>query len=138
MSIAIRRIHSKYLGDKAFPKDITAFEIREFFTLSYADLRAIRVDSNRKSRLALALQVGFLRMTGAALDSYEYIPRAVLECVAKQLHVPAPMLATMRALKLSRNSIDLATTAQAGGWKSRRMPLQYAETSMPQGTGWRG
>ena len=34
MSIAIRRIHSKYLGDKAFPKDITEFEIREFFTLS--------------------------------------------------------------------------------------------------------
>jgi hypothetical protein len=95
---AIRRIHSKYLGEKTFPKEITEFEIREFFTLSAEDLRAIRVDSNRKSRLALALQVGFLRMTGAALDTYEYIPRAVLECVAEQLNVPAPMLATMRAL----------------------------------------
>ena len=57
---------------------MTEFEIREFFTLSAEDLRAIRVDSNKKSRLALALQVGFLRMTGAALDTYEYIPRAVL------------------------------------------------------------
>jgi hypothetical protein len=28
-------------------------------------------------------------MTGAALDTYEYIPRAVLECVATQLQVPA-------------------------------------------------
>jgi hypothetical protein len=37
-------------------------------------------------------------MTGAALDTYEYIPRAVVECVAKQLNVPAPMLATTRAL----------------------------------------
>ena len=54
MPIAIRRIHFKYLGDKAFPKDITEFEIREFFTLSAADLRAIRVDSNMRSRLALA------------------------------------------------------------------------------------
>ena len=52
MPIAIRRIHSKYLGDKVFPKDITEFEIHEFFTLSAADLRAIRVDSNRKSRLS--------------------------------------------------------------------------------------
>jgi hypothetical protein len=95
---AIRRIHSKYLGEKTFPKEITAFEIREFFTLSAEDLRAIRLDSNKKSRLSLALQVGFLRMTGAALDTYEYIPRAVLECVATQLQVPAPMLATMRAL----------------------------------------
>ena len=98
MQAAIRRIHSKYLGEKTFPKEITEFEIRQFFTLSAEDVRAIRVDSNKKSRLALALQVGFLRMTGAVLDTYEYIPRAVLECVAKQLHVAAPMLATMRAL----------------------------------------
>ena len=71
MPSAIRRIHSKYLGEKTFQKDITEFEIREFFTLSAADLRAIRVDSNKKSRLALALQVGFLRKTGAALDTYD-------------------------------------------------------------------
>ena len=98
MPAVIRRIHSKYLGEKAFPKEITEFEIREFFTLSAEDLRTIRVDSNKKSRLALALQVGFLRMTGAVLDTYDYIPRAVLECVAAQLNVPAPMLATIRAL----------------------------------------
>ena len=100
MPAAIRRIHSKYLGEKTFPKEITEFEIREFFTLSAEDHRAIRVDSNKKSRLALALQVGFLRMTGSALDTYDYIPRAVLECVAAQLNVPAPMLAT-RSVELS-------------------------------------
>jgi len=103
MPAVIRRIHSKYLGEKTFPKEITEFEIREFFTLSAEDLRTIRVDSNKKSRLALALQVGFLRMTGAALDTYDYMPRTVLECVAAQLHVQAPMLATMRAL--SRRSM---------------------------------
>jgi hypothetical protein len=52
MPSAIRRIHSRYFGDKAFPKEITEFEIREFFTLSAADLQAIPVDSNRKSRLS--------------------------------------------------------------------------------------
>ena len=30
MPSAIRRIHSRYLGDKVFPKDIAEFEIREF------------------------------------------------------------------------------------------------------------
>ena len=75
MRAAIRGIHSKYLGEKTFPKEITELEIRQFFTLSAEDLRAIRIDSNKKSRLALALQVGFLRMTGAALDSYEYMAR---------------------------------------------------------------
>ena len=79
MPAVIRRIHSKYPGEKTSPKEITEFEIREFFTLSAEDLRTIRVDSNKKSRLALALQVGFLRMTGAVLDTYDYIPRAVLE-----------------------------------------------------------
>jgi hypothetical protein len=29
----ICHIHSKYLGEKAFPKDISEFEIREFFNL---------------------------------------------------------------------------------------------------------
>jgi hypothetical protein len=37
-------------------------------------------------------------MTGTTLDTYEYIPRSVLECVALQLKVRAPMLATLRAL----------------------------------------
>jgi hypothetical protein len=39
MPSAIRRIHSKYFGDKAFLKDIAEVEIREFFTLSAADHR---------------------------------------------------------------------------------------------------
>jgi hypothetical protein len=37
-------------------------------------------------------------MTGTTLDTYEYIPRSVLECAAMQLKVRAPMLATLRAL----------------------------------------
>ena len=98
MQSAIRRIHSKYLGEKIFPKEITEFEIREFFTLSAADMRAIRVDSNKKSRLALGLQIGFLRMTGTTLDTYDYVPRAVLGWLATQIKVRAPMLATLRAL----------------------------------------
>jgi hypothetical protein len=110
-----------------FPKEITEFEIQEFFTLSAEDLRAIRVDSNKKSRLALALQVGFLRMTGAALDTYEYIPRAVLECVAKQLHVPAPMLATMRAL--SRRSM---TRHRHRSWACRYLGISRLKAANEQ------
>jgi len=54
LSARARRVHSKYLGEKRIPKEITEFEIREFFTLSAEDLRASRVDSNKKARLALA------------------------------------------------------------------------------------
>jgi hypothetical protein len=51
MPIAIRRI-LQISRRQSFPKGITEFEIREFFTLSDVDLQAIRVDSNRKPRLA--------------------------------------------------------------------------------------
>ena len=37
-------------------------------------------------------------MAGTTLDTYEYILRSVLECMAMQLKVRAPMLATLRAL----------------------------------------
>jgi TnpA family transposase len=95
----VRRIHSAYLGQKVlFPDDMSDFEVHEFFALSSADKRAIRVDSPRKMRLALALQLGFLRMTGTTLDAYDYVPRPVLDFLGKQFHVRAPMLATLRAL----------------------------------------
>jgi hypothetical protein len=45
MPAAIRRIHSKYLRKKAFPQEITEFEIREFFALNAADVRAARYPS---------------------------------------------------------------------------------------------
>jgi len=85
MPHALRRIHFTYLGRKVFPKGMSEFELREFFTLSSADKRAIRIDSATKTRLPLALQLGFLRMTGTTLDAYDYIPRAVLEYLGKQL-----------------------------------------------------
>jgi hypothetical protein len=97
MPSAIRRIHSDISA-------IQLFQVRHqvgdplVLHVERCGSRAIRVDSNRKSRLALVLQVGFLRMTGTTLDTYEYIPRSVLECVAMQLKVRAPMLATLRAL----------------------------------------
>ena len=70
MPSSIRRIHSTYLGQKVFPKKMSEFEIHEFFTLNVTDKRAIRVDSPAKTRLALALQLGFVRMTGTTLDAY--------------------------------------------------------------------
>ena len=51
----VRRIHSGYLGEKILTRDMSEFEICEFFTISSADKRAIRIDSPTKTRLALAL-----------------------------------------------------------------------------------
>jgi hypothetical protein len=66
------RIHSGYVGDKAFPKNITEFEIRGFFTLSAT--RAIRVDSNKRSRLALAPQCNGEPLDDSQCHSRERMP----------------------------------------------------------------
>ena len=76
MPIAIRRIHSKYLGDKAFPKGITEFEIREFFTLSDVDLRAIRVDSSRKPRPA-----GWISTQDERMNESRIAPSRCRSCI---------------------------------------------------------
>jgi len=101
----MRRIHSAYLGRTSIPRDLTDFELREFFTLSAADRRAIRVAVRKRLRLAMALQLGFLRMTGATLNALDYIPRELLDLLGKQLGHDAPMLATLRSLYRRRMSL---------------------------------
>ena len=58
----------------------------------------LRVRYTRRLRLAAALQLGFVRLTGTTLDAVDYVPRSVLDLVGRQLELPAPQLATLRAL----------------------------------------
>lgn len=87
-----------YLGWRTFPGDMNDFEVRHFFSLSVTDKRELRIRYPRRLRLAAALQLGFVRMTGTTLDSLDYIPGAVLKHLAKALALPAPDIATLRAL----------------------------------------
>ena len=61
---------STYLGRGALPRDFSGFEIEAFFTYSEPERRVI--DDERRTpalKLALALQIGYLRMTGRLLAS---------------------------------------------------------------------
>lgn len=67
---------STYLGRAALPRDLGGFEIEAFFTFSGSERRAI--DDDRRTpalKLALALQIGFLRMTGRLLQALRTVPR---------------------------------------------------------------
>jgi Domain of unknown function (DUF4158) len=57
------------------------------------------------NRLALALQIGFLKMTGATLNSVEIIPPGVLEHLGRQLGCAPPRLASIRALYRRRRTL---------------------------------
>jgi hypothetical protein len=71
-----------FLGLRTFPADLTAFEIRYFFTFSPKARAAIFSRYGDQHRLASALQIGFLKITGRPLEAFALL----LEEVLKPLH----------------------------------------------------
>jgi len=69
--------HSTYLGLRELPKALTEFELQAFFTFS--DDERMVIDERRKPlhRVGLALQIGFLRMSGRQLDAFQSVPAAL-------------------------------------------------------------
>jgi hypothetical protein len=67
----------RYLGQERFPDALSTMEIEHFFSLSEDELAAVRRRRTVLNRLALALQIGFLKMTGGTLNSVEIIPRGI-------------------------------------------------------------
>src|SRR5438270_8622085 len=81
----INRWEHRYLGEERFPETLSALEIEHFFTLDDDELASVRERRGPWNRLALALQIGFLKMTGGTLNSVELIPPAILDHLGRQL-----------------------------------------------------
>src|SRR5271168_3602786 len=85
---------STYLGLGALPRDLSGFEIEAFFTYSEPERRLI--DDERRTpalKLALALQIGFLRMTGRLLEALRMVPPVLWRHLGAQFETsdkPAP------------------------------------------------
>ena len=88
----------QYLGCERFPENLTEPEVAHFFSLSEVDRRAVRRRRRPLNRLGVALQVGFLRLTGAPLNSVEMIPPQVLAHLGAELGIAPPRLTSIRAL----------------------------------------
>jgi hypothetical protein len=102
--------HAPYLGLRHIPPDLNEFELNTFFTFSSKECALI--DDRRRDlcRLALALHLGFVRMTGCTLDAYKKIPKALwtyLRRVLKSKTRPAFALASHYLLIL-RNCVKPA------------------------------
>ena len=55
------RWEHRYLGQERFPDALSAMEVEHFFTLSEDAFATVRRRRRGLNRLALALQIGFLR-----------------------------------------------------------------------------
>ena len=91
------RWEHRYLGDDRFPEMLSALEIEHFFTLDQGELASVRERRGPLNRLALALQIGFLKMTGRTLNSVELIPAAILDHLGRHLDCVPPRIASVRA-----------------------------------------
>jgi hypothetical protein len=94
----MRRWGLAYLGRTTFPKDLSEFELQRAFTFTQRERRDVRKAFRVRYRLAAALQLGFLRLTGTSLASVAYVPTVVLHHLGRQFRGPVPDLATLRAL----------------------------------------
>ncbi len=64
-----------YLGWRRSPRELSAFEVRRFFSLAPADRQILRRRFHTRARLGAAVKLGFVRMTGTMLDTLDHVPR---------------------------------------------------------------
>ncbi len=94
--------HVPYLGWTRLPAEVSEFEITHFFSLRAEERSAVLSRYRDSLRLGAALQIGFLKMCGRPLDAIQRVPPDLLKHLGEQLEVPAPTIATLRALYLKR------------------------------------
>jgi Domain of unknown function (DUF4158) len=123
------RWEHRYLGQERFPDALSAIEVEHFFTLGEEEFAAVRRRRRVLNRLALALQIGFLKMTGGTLNSVEIIPAGVLEHLGRQLGCAPPRIASIRALYRRRRTL-FDHQAAALPTLGRTEPSEHAERGL--------
>jgi hypothetical protein len=107
---------STWLGRRCLPRDLSDFEIEAFFTFSGNERRVIEERRGPALKIALALQIGFLRMTGRLLEAVRMVPPALWRHLGKQFDVAAPDLASLRAMYIGAAGYCLSIRK----WPARR------------------
>jgi hypothetical protein len=91
-----------YLGLRDMPPSLEDFELTTFFSYSSAERRSIDARRQPLHRLAVALHLGFIRMTGRTLDVFEHIPKRLWSHIGEQVGVSPPEVASLRSLYTKR------------------------------------
>lgn len=97
--------HRRFVGATMLPKTLGEADVALCFSLSAADVAALRQGFNAKHRLAVSLQLVVLRATGRPLDKVAGVPRALLAGLARSLELQAPSITTLRALYTRRRTL---------------------------------
>ena len=96
---------SIFLGASELPRELSAFELEAFFTFSADERQLIEQRRAPSLKLGLALQIGFLRMSGHPLDAFRIVPANLWRHLGAQFSVVPPDLASLRALYRRGNTL---------------------------------
>ena len=90
--------HATFLGLRHLPREVSAFEIEAFYQFSAEECRVIEERRRPELKLALALQIGFLRMSGRLLEAVRIVSPLLWKHLGARFNVAAPDLASLRAM----------------------------------------
>jgi hypothetical protein len=85
--------HATFLGLRYLPREVSAFEVEVFFQFSTEEARIIEERRRPELKLRLALQIGFLRMSGRRLDAMRMVPPLLWQHLGERFSVVVPDLA---------------------------------------------
>jgi Domain of unknown function (DUF4158) len=94
-----------FLGLKQLPRELSGFEIEAFFTFTASERALIKARCGPSLKLGLALQIGFLRMSGRLLDAVRIVPPVLWKHLGSQLGEQAPDLASLRVMYRRRRTL---------------------------------
>jgi hypothetical protein len=126
--------HSTCLGRRTLPRDLSAFEIEAFFNFCDAERRVIEDRRGPALKLALALQIGFLRMTGRLLASSK-------RCASYPRHCGGIWVSNSASLRLTWHRCDRCINVGARCSSTRKWParrLAFTGYRRPSGVRWCG
>ena len=116
----MHRWQIQYLGSTELPSFLTELEMESFFTLSDEERALIQSRYKPNPRIAAAIQLGFLKMAGRPLSAFNVLPAKLLAYIGIQLSLPAPTLATLRAMYKRRS-----TLYEHQAWAIRTLGFTY-------------
>lgn len=95
----ISRWQYQFLGLKNFPSSLGEHEIPAFFAFASEEIAEIKAKFKKKYWIAIAVQVGFIRMTGGTLEKLpRKLPRELLSALGDQFNIAPPEIASLRSI----------------------------------------
>ena len=91
----VHRWQYQFLGTTSLSKSVSPVELQAFFTFSDEELAALGTRRKDTLKIAAAVQLGFLKMSGCPLSDLKSIPLRLLRHVAQQLEVAPVSIATV-------------------------------------------